>query len=98
MRYVVLRGKLRDAAGNPMGKAFIKFTSSENNDSVLNTMQAIVQTDESGDYDFLLAFGKYTLAIRSAKDPAYRIIAKKVNAVSKHILSLEELLDIYNDS
>ena len=97
MGYMVLRGKLMDAVGNPMGKALIKITSTENSDSVLNTMETIVQTDASGYYDVPLAFGEYTIAIRLSGDSAYRVIAKKVNVVSESILSLEALLAIQND-
>ena len=97
MGYMVLRGKLMDAAGNPMGKAFIKITSTENSDSVLNTMEAIVQTDASGYYNVPLAFGEYTISIRLSDDSAYRVIAKKVNVVSESILSLEALLAVQND-
>ena len=97
MGYMVLRGKLMDAAGNPMGKAFIKVTSTENSDSVLNTMEAVVQTDLTGYYSFPLAFGEYTISVRLADDSAYRVIAKKVNVVSESVMSLEALLAIQND-
>ena len=97
MSYMVLRGKLMDAAGNPMGKAFIKVTSTENSDSVLNTMEAVVQTDLTGYYNFPLAFGEYTISVRLADDSAYRVIAKKVNVVSESVLSLEALLAVQSD-